>query len=588
VTKFGPRRGIASIVGSMIFLILMTSGISVYFLSMQVQSDLIDTQQKVSGAEIRKIQEKYAISVMTDSNDNNRLTIQVKNEGPFPLEIADIWIINKTDAINGYPAARHLLNSTDSFIPIGYGKNILENKPLYMNPAEYDIKVISTIGTIRITDIDINGNNDLFVELISIPPDVRKGENVTLSMRVTNVGGYDITDISPYDPPAVNPSASIISSAMLSSPTIDILRPGDSGFFRWHYQVTGTPGTNVEFTSNATGTMGAFSVNSNNDTDAITLREPDESELIVIAEDLLARPSIFIILPNPFGDDNEKALWGINIVNPTPQSMQVSKIVFQVSTTRATGTDKIFNDQSCDATTVAPTPVGTWNCPVMNQLMWKNLSTPATVPGFSVVPFLAKVQPGSLTGGSDILESIPVQVDVFTTLGQFGKSGYSTSLDNTNQPLANVFLTKGLATTAESDIMANMTGISSSSVVKFNATLADFDTGTSDFIDGDATDKSRLIVNIPKGWSTPTVLSNVGFNAPIVNSYADGSSQISAELSSDLTGSGGTGRTIQFESTAPTVTTTQMYVMYILADGTTNNGDLAIGPLAEIVLQVIP
>ena len=85
--KFGSRRGISSIVGSMIFLILMTSGMSVYFLSIQSQADLIDTQQKVADTQIRKIQEDYAISATTDTNDNNRLAIQVKNQGPFPLEV---------------------------------------------------------------------------------------------------------------------------------------------------------------------------------------------------------------------------------------------------------------------------------------------------------------------------------------------------------------------------------------------------------------------------------------------------------------------------------------------------------------------
>jgi len=31
-----------------------------------------------------------------------------------------------------------------------------------------------------------------------------------------------------------------------------------------------------------------------------------------------------------------------------------------------------------------------------------------------------------------------------------------------------------------------------------------------------------------------------------------------------------------------------MYVMYVLADGSVKNQDMAIGPLAEIVLQVVP
>jgi hypothetical protein len=43
--------------------------------------------------------------------------------------------------------------------------------------------------------------------------------------------------------------------------------------------------------------------------------------------------------------------------------------------------------------------------------------------------------------------------------------------------------------------------------------------------------------------------------------------------------------TIQFSAKAPTISSDQMYVMYVLAEGETNN-NFAIGPLSEIVLQV--
>ena len=257
----------------------MSSGMSVYFLSMDTQNEMINTQQKVANAGLQKIQERYAISVMTDKDDNNRLNIQVKNQGPNPIDISDFWIINKTDSVNGYPAQRYLLNYTDSFIPTGFGKNILENKPLYLLPDVYDVKVISALGTIETTEVDVTANNPLAVELIVTPPDVRIGENATLQMIVTNVAGSDITNITPYDPIEVNPSSSVISSQILSISSFDKLRPGDSVFFRWNYQVTGTVGTNVEFIGNATGTMDSISVESNTDSDFITLREPDEPEL---------------------------------------------------------------------------------------------------------------------------------------------------------------------------------------------------------------------------------------------------------------------------------------------------------------------
>jgi len=595
VTKFGSRRGIASIVGSMIFLILMTSGISVYFLSMQSQSDLIDTQQKVSSAEIRKIQEKYAISVMTDSNDNNRLTVQVKNEGPFSLEIADIWIINKTDAINGYPAARHLLNSTDSFIPIGYGKNILENKPLYMNPAEYDIKVISTIGTIRQTDIDVNGNNDLQVELFAIPPDVRIGENVTIAMRVTNVGDIDIENVIPFGPPIVSPPSAVLASELVSAPSIDVLKQSESGFFTWHYQVTGIVGSKVSFTNNASGTvMSTFTVESNNDSDKITLRVDEGGEgSVVLKDELFGKPDIFMIFPNAMGDNEiDRPLWGVMIVNPTDQIMNVSKVVITAISPRATSSDKIFVDDchnksdNTQPVTVAPT-TARWTCPESNQLMWRDISNPVIVQPRSVHPFLVRIAADNFGSSMPDAGNVLIQSVVFTTLGQFGKAGYGSTMHSSEVALPNVFLSRTTGSVSSANMLGNITGIVEETSVVFNATLADM--GDDDTYGINA--GTKLIINIPKDWTFNSISSYTGFNTPITQTFPDGSTQIVGELSSSVD-THAEARSIKFYATAPSVSSAKMYVMYILADGTASgnspSGVFTVGPIAETVLQVCP
>jgi hypothetical protein len=319
------------------------------------------------------------------------------------------------------------------------------------------------------------------------------------------------------------------------------------------------------------------------------LKEPDVSDIIVLTQDLLARPEIFTIIPGPFGVDGQQALWGINIVNPTPQPLYVNKIVISAITTRATGTDEIFDAGGTCAggsiTNIPPTPAGTWRCPVNNQLMWENPLNPALVPGYSVVPFAVRIPPGTLQGGpTDVLENIPLSINVFTTLGQFGKTGYGSSMDNGNAPLINVYLTDNPGSTNNNDIITNVTGIKASNVVKLNATIADFDTGVAQYID----QNSRLIINIPKGWTNPTVLNAPGFTIQPIQTYSDGSSQIVGILNAPLTGAGGTAQTIEFQITAPSVTSTQLYVIYVLADGSTTLADNAIGALAEILLQVIP
>jgi len=159
--KFHKNRnkGISSVVGGLFFLVLMTTGFSVYYVALDNQSKMIHTQQVIADTEVKKIREKFTISVSTDPNDNNRLEIQVKNQGFNTVEIADAWIINKT--ITNQPAKKHEVKYNDAFIPAKFSGDIFANTPLYMSPGKYDIKVISTLGTI-VTEVKFDPNNPGF------------------------------------------------------------------------------------------------------------------------------------------------------------------------------------------------------------------------------------------------------------------------------------------------------------------------------------------------------------------------------------------------------------------------------------------
>jgi hypothetical protein len=325
-------------------------------------------------------------------------------------------------------------------------------------------------------------------------------------------------------------------------------------------------------------------VKSNNVQESIKLLEPDSSDIIVLTQDLLAKPETFMVIPSPFGSDGEKGLWGVNIVNPTPVPVEVSKVTISLVTPRAQSNDKIFNTNTCAPQTVSPTTAD-WSCPAENQLMWKNVANPQIIPPYSVFPFLAKVTPGTLAGLQDSLESILVQADVFTTLGEFGKSGYGTSMKNEGSAVANIYLSTVPGSTSSNNILSRIISIPSGEQVVFNATIADFDTSGTKFIDED----SRIIINVPKGWTVNTgSINTFGDFTWTYQSFSDTSSQIVGTLLGDITGSGSVAKTIKFRATAPEVESTQMYVMYILADGTVTDEDFTLGPLAEIVLQVVP
>jgi len=195
--SLNQRKGISSIVGGIFFLVLMTSGFTVYYVALNTQSQMLDTQQIIADNEVAKIKEKFVVAA-SSSGVNNLLSLQVLNTGNNPIEIADVWIVNKTDAAE--PAAKYDLDYRDVSIPVGHNGNILSNTPLYLISDIYDIKVISSIGTIQAVEYDVaGGSNVLRAQMVAIPPDVRFGENATVALIVTNTGDFPIDTVVAND-----------------------------------------------------------------------------------------------------------------------------------------------------------------------------------------------------------------------------------------------------------------------------------------------------------------------------------------------------------------------------------------------------
>jgi hypothetical protein len=152
-------------------------------------------------------------------------------------------------------------------------------------------------------------------------------------------------------------------------------------------------------------------------------------------------------------------------------------------------------------------------------------------------------------------------------------------MDTTAAPLVNVYDSTTTDSLNVNNILVNHT-TTSNGVIVFNATLADFST------DNQIDAISRLIVNVPKGWTVDQAsITGPAFDISY-QSFSDTSSQIVGELKNNLVGGG--AKSIKFYATAPNVCSTQMYVMYLLADGSSNNNDFTLGPLSEVLLRVNP
>ncbi|MBS3926565.1 MAG: hypothetical protein KGZ34_07755 [Nitrosarchaeum sp.] len=579
------RRGISSVVGALIFTVLMIAGFSAMSLALDSQTDIVNTQRVVADVELKKQQEKFDISVSTDAN--NILDVSVDNTGQNPVEISRIWITNKT--LPTQPAKPFSVNSNDAFVPSGFKSNILATQPLYITPDTYDVKIISTLGTVKIAELSYgSSSNGLRAELITDPPDVIVGQNVTVAMLVTNTGSETIYNVRPNPLTFVGTGTGHIVSSSANIPTFTDLNGGASVMFSWDYQVDGDSGNQLRFSGSAVGDGGHTS---NPVSDISVLRLPTDgssgsTDPDIVNDELLARPQLFIIIPSSQGkSDDAQAVWGINVVNPINADMQVSKLVITAFAPGAQNNDKLF-DRGGGACTFNPiSPVlgsdSNWSCPSENALMWQS-TTPIIIPGNSTKSFLTKVEPGKPSGTAS-LESVVVQGSVFTTLGSFGKAGYQSTMSGTDSSIINVHLTSDpLNPRSSNNIMSSIVGISPNSIRLFNVTLADMDTVSSTTINSGA----KLIINVPKDWTDVTITNSVGFvGTPSVTKFGDNSHQIVGVTSTALGSASNVADIISFTARAPNITTDKLYVMYVLAQGQTNSG-FSIGPLAEVVLQV--
>ena len=572
----------------------MTSGFTVYYIALDTQSQMLDNQQIIADTEVRKVQEKFGLSVTSDSTDSYRLSVQVSNQGPYTLEIADIWIVNKT--LPTQPANKTDIAYFDSFIPVGYGGNILANTPLYMVPDTYDIKVISTLGTIRTVEFDVlGGSNLLRADMYAIPPDVNIGENATIALYVTNVGEATITSLSPsaltLDPPT--------SCALLESPPVGTttLIGAETKFFTWQCQISGSVGSKVTFSADASGNYDGGPITSNTASDKVQVQidNTGSGETIVITEDLFSKPEIFPIFPGPFGEDesppNDLAIWGVNVANPTDAVMNVTKVVITTIDPQGGGGFNIFTLGCNDQENISPwgvTGTGDWACSIKNQIRWLNVTNPIQIPPRSVYPFLVKAETGGIA--NVLLDSMPIQVTVVTSAGQFGKAGFDSSMDGSNgEVFANVFLGNGLGTLNNNNINSSRTDVLNNTATTFDFWLADFDTSASTWISGESSgDYSTLIINIPQGWTLPggAPPDDANWRYQYSGLYPDTSSQLVAVLKTNI-GDQGTpeGAKVTIIALAPVVSETKMYVFHVLGNGITSNG-FSVSPLMQMVVQV--
>ena len=372
------RRGLGTIVGGLIFLILMVSAFSMLGVALQTQSDMGEAARIVANANLARQQEDFKINVYTDSNQ--LLTVDVQNLEQNVVEVFSLVITNQTGVVavaDGYPVNIHDIPSNTSFVTSGKTENIVSTTPitlaLAVNPGDielYHFKVISSLGTIKTQSVSCDdtacgaiasAGGGLTATLFLDGPNAVNTKTSTAIMFVTNTSPVAITNVQPtagfspvfcddlwtvdvsgatenlfvedVDPCIVSPSSPI---------TLD---PHGTALFKWDGTIAGDIGAVFTFCSAVSGdhpddgpiTSGGPSC------DSVTVIDPNDCDGCGPGTDgtdtplddkFITRPELFLTIPSPFGsygnpagaEPDSRAIWGANVVNPTDTVMLIHKI----------------------------------------------------------------------------------------------------------------------------------------------------------------------------------------------------------------------------------------------------------------------
>ena len=165
------RRGLSSIVGALLFVVLMVSTFAVLGVALTAQTDIASTGRDVAASDLKKQQEDFRIDVSTDSPippNPAELFIAVENNGPNTIEISTVVVAQLTKVLEDYPVDVYDIPPDLSFITPESKQNILPPGLILLDLADpsttgvgieqYQIKVISSLGTKKLWTVTCDEN----------------------------------------------------------------------------------------------------------------------------------------------------------------------------------------------------------------------------------------------------------------------------------------------------------------------------------------------------------------------------------------------------------------------------------------------
>src|SRR3989338_7588980 len=327
-SNFKNRKAISTIVGTFFFVVIMVGAFTAFILMMQTNSNFLNTQLDTTQNEIQKIQGQFTIAAAYDATrTSKRLCVSVKNSGSTPLEIADLFIVNKTNN----EVRQFDIDFRDAFVPVSSIRKILDNQPITLTAGtsgrSYDIKVVSTSGVTQTTELKVfpTAGQDprLNVTGFVYPSNAASGQNVTIGMFVFNKMNTTLLNVQPNGDPIADPVEAVsLGYPLVTRGNITRLDPNEHAVFMWEPEFIGGVGSKITFLVRAKALVEGCTTSSYIFNDSSTTGREGSPQIKVVPgvrRQILASPETFISFPHPFGDANlgDTGVFSIVVQNPT-------------------------------------------------------------------------------------------------------------------------------------------------------------------------------------------------------------------------------------------------------------------------------
>ncbi len=243
------RRGLATVVGT-VFFVIVASSIIVY---VTYSMDLIENYSESIGIKQTLDYERQTeeFEVVKVGTVNNKFNFTLQNTGNIPVNITRLWVKNTTDST--WPFSKFNINT--AVAPGATVTNVGQNIGLTaLNTQSYYMKLVTERGSEETVLINSASQQPLDLQFHALPEIMPDGFKTTLLLSVTNnMSSQDVLlNIKPVDPPTIVPNDVNTIVTKITGPIpieYPSLKSGDTAVFKWTYQIDGGIADFADFTA---------------------------------------------------------------------------------------------------------------------------------------------------------------------------------------------------------------------------------------------------------------------------------------------------------------------------------------------------